>query len=742
MKRALLSCALIFWANASLSEPILVRSGEHDNFTRLVLPIPESVTWNLDNRAALSILTLEEFDDGFDLSQAFNIIPRTRLTALLAQSSTLEIQLACDCPVSAFVEEQFLVIDIFDEIFKEQNDDTIIDNNNNTLESRFLYGELLWGNVNSNSTVNTLGPVDEAAEIVEMQQLPEKAIVQETQDRLLEAFSSAASQGLVTVKQHSDLGKYKVKQNSTNSTIYDSSSEISGSSRSLTGNIRVSDSKDIPPNSTRENLSFSGAVCPDPNLFDVSSWGTEESVSYQLGKSNKELYDDLERINIIEVKKRAQLYLYFGFGAEAIDTLSLVEGLIVEHPELVDLARIMEFNHVKNPRMLHRFADCDSLVALWSILAADEIPIEASINAPAALRALANLPSHLKYFLAPELSDRLLKRGDTVNAKIAIRSFEDLSLGTEARPNLVQAKVYSAQRKSVTAAGILDDIVESASFEAPEAISAIVNVHIAEETKVPAQIALLAEAYAFELQNSEYGEEMLETFIQASASSGQYAKSINALTLEGKDFSKSEKEKLASYIFLELSKHSSSAEFVSTYFAHYSNLSEYISPEVAIKLANRLVEQGFTEQARDIGDSLPHDFNSNDFKELKAQITFELGDYEEALKYLDSSQSMKAKVLRAKILEMAGYSVLASEEYTSANLTERASTALWLADDWLTTVDDQVPIFGIFRQLAGATLQDIPANNEMLKESEMAISSSENARVSMEEALSALVLNE
>ncbi|MFK7761915.1 MAG: hypothetical protein AB8B62_01525 [Roseobacter sp.] len=706
-----------------------------------MLEIPDNSTWDLSSQLGTSTLTFDGFKDGFDLSQAFSIIPRTRLAALLAKSSTLEVQLACNCPVSAFVEQQgFLVIDIFDEIVSEadEKEKAVYPPE---LNSQFSYGELLWGAEPNESNESNLAPTDTGEKSSKIQPLILESARKQKQMQLLESFSQAASQGLITLQPNSTRQTQKVEGENESQIIYDSSREISELAKSTVGNMRVSDSKDIPKRPIHDNLSSTGEVCPDPSLFNVSSWGTKEMASVQLGKSNKDLYNDMGRIDVTEVKKRAQLYLYLGFGAEAIYTLSLVDGLINRHPELVDLARIMEFGYVKNPRLLNRFADCDSQVALWAMLAAEEIPVNSNVNASAALRGLANLPSHLKYFLAPKLSDRLLKRGDAANAKIAIRSYTDLNTVNELDANLVKAKVYEVQNNREEALEILGDIVDADSSEAPEAISRLVDNYILDGKKVPSEIALLAEAYAFELRNSEYGTEMVKTFIRAAASSGQYQKSINALRNDGEKFRDSDRKDLTSFIFSDFARNSNNVEFVSLFFTHYAQHQEDILPETAVEISSRILTQGFIDKAQEVLNSIPQSVTSIALSELKAKISFQMLKYDEALVHLTDVKSAEAKILRANILEQIGSSLLASEEFNSVDMDERALTALWLAEEWLTSIDDEVPVYGAFAQLAREPQQNILNNNEMLKNSNTAISSSENARVVMRDALQELEIS-
>ena len=113
----LISVMSFLAASQVMSQALIARSGEHDDFSRLVFEIPAGTQWSLIQQDRLARVKTDLPDVRYDTSQVFQRIPRSRLSNL-AQASAgepLEMELSCDCPVIGFVQsERYLVIDIKD----------------------------------------------------------------------------------------------------------------------------------------------------------------------------------------------------------------------------------------------------------------------------------------------------------------------------------------------------------------------------------------------------------------------------------------------------------------------------------------------------------------------------------------------------------------------------------------------------------------------------------------------------
>lgn len=92
------------------AQNILVTTGEHAGFTRLVLQSAHPIDWHLAPSGRERTLRIAPADARIDLSRAFQRIPRTRLSNLERIGEGLLLHLGCDCPIRAWAENPRLVV--------------------------------------------------------------------------------------------------------------------------------------------------------------------------------------------------------------------------------------------------------------------------------------------------------------------------------------------------------------------------------------------------------------------------------------------------------------------------------------------------------------------------------------------------------------------------------------------------------------------------------------------------------
>ena len=97
----------VLWVSAN------VQTGEHENFTRVVVTIPVDAAWQLgrnDNGYLLRVPGVNEYN----LGGFFDLIPRDRIVDVQNASAGSELQffLDCECYADAFLEgTRVLVLD-------------------------------------------------------------------------------------------------------------------------------------------------------------------------------------------------------------------------------------------------------------------------------------------------------------------------------------------------------------------------------------------------------------------------------------------------------------------------------------------------------------------------------------------------------------------------------------------------------------------------------------------------------
>lgn len=103
MRRLALAVALLLPATAALSETVEVRSGEHADFSRIVLMFDGQDGWTLGRVAGGYEFRAARGDLDFDLSKVFSLIPRTRIKDISERRpGALFLAVDCDCHADAF----------------------------------------------------------------------------------------------------------------------------------------------------------------------------------------------------------------------------------------------------------------------------------------------------------------------------------------------------------------------------------------------------------------------------------------------------------------------------------------------------------------------------------------------------------------------------------------------------------------------------------------------------------------
>lgn len=106
MKRgiAALACMIAILALPASAQQARVRTGEHRDFTRLVVMLPAPADWSLRQTTTGYDLTVDEGELQFDLSDAFARIDQTRIRKLGAEPGVLRINDGdpCECRAEAF----------------------------------------------------------------------------------------------------------------------------------------------------------------------------------------------------------------------------------------------------------------------------------------------------------------------------------------------------------------------------------------------------------------------------------------------------------------------------------------------------------------------------------------------------------------------------------------------------------------------------------------------------------------
>ena len=739
------SLALICWLPfLAFAEPALVQSGEHENFTRLVVPLNAVSEWSVTQADNKIVLRVDDFVDGFDTTQVFARIPRTRLDEIRSDANTLTLSLACDCVAATFEEVgPYFVIDIASagislagvsvpvapeaaEMMPQELDPLPLPAAVKAIPSPLpLTGTIPSGVSQFPQPAldrTTLGSV-------------ERQILTDMQEQLTREFGSAATTGVLTVAPDRPLPTIpQLNEPEPEPTP----SGIVEPQFGPLANVRISSSLDRPAGKRRQTIDIAGLSCPPIGSLDVLTWGTDEPFATQIAGARDGLYGELDRLNPEAATKLAKRYLYFGFGAEARQIIELDPSLIKAQAQLLAIADILDGLEPHNPSILNRATDCEPEAILWATLAIPEPVQGAKPDADAALRALSKLPVHLRQILAPALSNKFRAYGDTQSAAQALRSLQRTSTPQTPSAKLANAELQLQEGETTYGTTQLEEMVAENTEQSPAALVALVDAKIAANQPIKARTAELVEAYLQELGGTQLEPELRRIHILAMLKSSQFDSAFAALeAFDGGDNSPAAKD-LRMHLLRDLATSANDIVFLEHIFEQDEKEIKGLPASDLATLAKRFLATGFPERAERTLGYVAAQSMTDDHKRLAARTALALEKPEKAQAVLQQLDDDASNTLRADAKRMSGAYGEAHALYAQSEQPQPAAEAAWMAEDWQGLTTSETPVFGPATRLTSFT-EGVTGNPTagMLERSAAALEESVSARETLAELLSA-----
>ncbi|MEL6960654.1 MAG: hypothetical protein AAGL89_17080 [Pseudomonadota bacterium] len=735
-----------------------MRSGAHDGFARLVVRVPNGASWDLQPVEGGAALRMEGYSGDFDLSGVFNLIDRSFIAAVTNTGNGFDVVFGCPCEAEAFeVDGGFVVIDVSESTQTTSVSRIPVLDWPTPGTALQLPGSRAQAPAPPTATKSELSnAVDLATDdpepitpIVSPSQrtladaLPEPddktggvspSQLAAAQQQLAQRVAIAATRGILDPSRNTTDLPLNSPRPQIDVSIFDSSADGPSAENPDTGsgaaNLRVTSSSDLPGQSLIRDLESTamGLQCPDESRVDVGSWGTDLPPMQFISELRAQLFSETDRLQPNIAVELARLYLHFGFGAEARQVLSISEVVRSEYPELVEIALIMEFGELKGETYLARFADCSSAVALWAILAREKLDPSATLDINAALLAITGLPMHLRRFLAPKLSRKLLQFGDEDAAATALRSLERSPEPLTAGAELARAELQMAEGDRAAAEETLADVVASNEQQSAEALIQFVDSHLAAGTLIDEDVATLVEAYAIEMREDPLGAELKRAHVLALAKSGQFDKAFDALDRIGSGADRSAETDLHTPLIGIVTSNAPDVVFLERVFDHAEQQRPISIPAISLSAAQRLTDLGFPNVAEAVlaqQEALP---NSARVKELRARIALDLGRASEAEALLFSVEGQRADELRAEARQLSDDFSSASELFANLGNDDESNRNAWLAEDWDRLAEADNGPFSAVTRVIDALVEDSGEPDGMLGRLSGAVSESARAR--------------
>jgi hypothetical protein len=508
--------AIAFFLTAPLAQAntVAIVSGEHATFSRLVLSLSAQSDWQLGRTATGYELTVTQDDLRYDVSKVFDLIPRTRLSGIFTDPRTGNLQLTMQCVCHAMpfsLDAQTLVIDLRDgpapatssfELTLQGGalpalQDKVAQRPRARQSPPDITDDLIYDWRSGAAPIPALSPsilpVLPADDFTDLQQA------------LVEQLAEGAARGVVDLALPAGVGP-------DNTPLPEAAQ------------VRLTDVAGLRVATQRPAaaaMQSDGKSCIADDRLNVAGWGQVTDVPGQLARARIDLVGEFDVPRADAVADQVRLYVFLGFGAEAVAALNAMPPGDADAPLWIAMAQVIDGNPVA-PAVFDGMAQCDGNAALWALLAAapDDLDLP---NLPALQRAFSALPRHLRTTLGPQIADRLLAldqpgavqaivdamgRGATTANTATLRAESDLDLHTGA--------VDAAVAKAETA-------LEDGGVSAPAAMIALVKAKVAADEAVDPDIALALAAMEREYADHPIAMDLAVAHQLALIGSGQFA---------------------------------------------------------------------------------------------------------------------------------------------------------------------------------------------------------------------------
>lgn len=674
---------LLILAGPAISQPVTIRSGDHDSFVRLVLSIPEGTPWRVGRIEGGIGIALEGLSNGISTSGVFDRIRRDRIEDLRVDGDILAIQLGCECHPDAFLwRDDRLVVDIVDGRSPPGNpfDQPLTANEvaSDMVAQPPAVLPIILPDRRRNSPLESALPL-------QFRTARPNVPIEEAQLAVVSSLARAATEGIFDIpveplqRTFSDNGSEPESDRRVIglSPVSDPMSELrdlfdTGDSPGLLLRSALTDAFA----SDRPVEGQAGTCLPEEKL-DVPTWGDEREFAVQISERRGALTQEFDRYTPGAIEEYARTYIYFGFGAEARRVLMLDGGLTSERILLDELARIVDGDVVASGRIAGQIG-CGGYAELWSMLAIGDGTVADDVIIGEAIRALRNLPRALREHLGPRLASVLIEAGFHERGQEVIDIFDQAGRPAPIEVELVRAELDSASGEPDAQHARLDTLAEDNARLPPGALAELLMLEVDAGEPPSSELIDLAEVYLHEARPSGGDEILSAAVVRAMIARSELAEAERVLmdTLPSGSV-------LFPILFNEL--HSAKvSSFPDREFLEIALTEQQpeLNSNVEFQIASRLLEMGFPQQALDVLDRSAWVETEPDRRYLRATAFAKLGDVPSVDQILDGLSDDRARQIRIDARTQSGDYSGALEETVAGEDREDLGELAWRAGDW------------------------------------------------------------
>lgn len=544
-----------------------ITSGDHPDFTRLVVQFPGSVDWRVGRTADGYELRLPESGTQYDLTKAFDLIQRNRLAAIWTdpQTGALHLSIACSCFAIPFeFRPGTVVIDIRDgsppegSEFEEALDggpvQDLVEQKTARPKLRPVTGQAPsydWTTRVLQSQTGGLTMPGSDLDAVDLR-AASTLDLEPLRQSLIEQLSRGASAGIVDMakpKRSVPVGR----DPNPNPSVDIHSGDIPNLQLRQKG-------QDVAP------MTATGDSCFTDEQVDVASWSVsaaaegavqpqaqtatenvvpkegepaaeapiggqmqdEDPIPMQFAPAMANLTGEFDHPDPEAVSRAVRFDLHIGFGAEARALLRAFPIDDADKPIWESMARISDEEPDPNPVFAGMEA-CDTAAALWAVLADPKVLGVGQVQKSAILRAFSALPSHLRQHFGPTLVDRFLAMQDFGTATVLRDAVTRGNPTSTPEVEMMQAAIDKASGSPGASVARLETVAAESGPSNADAMAALIIQRAELGQDVSYDQVRAIEEYATERKGSEDNQKFQQALTLGYAASGDFDSAFSNL---------------------------------------------------------------------------------------------------------------------------------------------------------------------------------------------------------------------
>ncbi len=709
----------VFWlfGTALAAQSVVVRAGEHGSYTRVVLQVPAGMDWTLGRTDTGYGLRLSGSVD-YETSDFFSAIPKTRIgnIQVAADGGQVNFDLNCQCRASAYLTEtRWLVIDVSD------GEPDMTSPFEQALIASVDFDAIQFEQTSDPQPVPDMTlPLFVPDRSIEPE-LEESAIqsraVQAERLRQLETAVSASlqralGQGLLDPSDDVETGQYPDELSEVDQLLVDVA-RLRGPGVTA----RTSLDEGLGENAVALSSGSSGNQCATQGQLDIATWGTDASFASQVAGLRSGLTGEFDRPNPNAIEDLARLYLYFGFGREAVATLRIDDVQSFERQMLTNIALILDQDEVTDQDFVAKMS-CPEPVNFWALLAHSDGPLPVVIKTDSIVKTFWSLPQHLQKHLAPRVAQKLRQFGDEETALIIL----DVAVETDGVTSAAlveKSQLLLATGREAEALTTLESLPQNDGRTTAAAFLQLLDLRLQSDGVVTDEDINTLQTYRFENTDSDMRTRLGLMEARVRHHRGEHFEALAVLDETRNLMEVDDTTALSAQIHQGITGSASNAEFLN--FVIKGGFQGQI-PEIENEAASRSLNLGFADLAEPLVQNQTVGETMAERRYLRAEIAIQQNRPELALAHLSGIQTDRADALRNRIGSGNGGVDLSNED-------------AWRSGNWdqLTNADDE-----LFRETA-ERVSTQPANPlgtpTPLEASEALIADSSDLRATIETLL-------